>query len=343
MPPFSDLQNPFLIKMTVLMSPSFEDDSNIQDDHQIDPREPPRFYMSSVEPPTSVINILTGSLSENILNAIIVRSQTIEICRVGHDGLRSLKSSPIFGSILFSNLIRLPKENFDSIFIVTEKYDVMILEYIEEINSLRTRAYGNIDTEHYQKEESPLIAIDCHGQCIVLQIYKGVLSLINLSDTKLHHLCSYRNKENNNKNSNSNSKNSENNNHTKTKFTSNNPHYIAPINLTARSIFLDQPNIVSLEFIYNDKSYHEPALVCLVEYYDGSKNIKTYNVNLNEMRLEENVWSRALVDKGSSLIIPSNTNKFNFMVIGREVISYYTPESLQGGCLYSAKTLRLVK
>lgn len=113
-------------------------------------KEPPRLYLSAVQKPTAIINILTGSLSDpDTLNAVIVRNQSIEICKIGHDGLRNLCMHQIFGSIIFCRLIKLPKEDVDSIFVVTERYDVMILEYAEGLNQIKTRAYGNVDTESY--------------------------------------------------------------------------------------------------------------------------------------------------------------------------------------------------
>merc|ERR1719454_1276277 len=105
----------------------------------IDRKEPPRFYLSSVQKPTNIINITTGSLSmQDTLNAVVVRNQSIEICKIGHDGLKSLCMHQIFGTIIFTRLVKLPKEDVHSIFVVTERYDIMLLEYVEELNSLKT-------------------------------------------------------------------------------------------------------------------------------------------------------------------------------------------------------------
>lgn len=111
---------------------------------------PPRFYLAAVQEPTSIISIETGSLQNpNSLNALVARTQSLEVCKIGHDGLRSIYAHKIFGSIIFCKLIKLPSEQIHSIFVLTEKFDAMILEYVDAENCFKTRAFGNISDPSY--------------------------------------------------------------------------------------------------------------------------------------------------------------------------------------------------
>ena len=111
---------------------------------------PPRFYLAAVQEPTSIISIETGSLqNRNSLNALVARTQSLEVCKIGHDGLRSIYAHKIFGSIVFCKMIKLPGEEIHSVFVLTEKFDAMILEYADTENCFKTRAFGNIADPSY--------------------------------------------------------------------------------------------------------------------------------------------------------------------------------------------------
>ena len=90
----------------------------------------PKFYLAAVQEPTTIISIETGQLQgPNSLNAIVARSQSIEVCKIGHDGMRSLCTTKIFGTIICCKLIKLQGEDTHSIFVLTQKFDAMVLEY----------------------------------------------------------------------------------------------------------------------------------------------------------------------------------------------------------------------
>lgn len=90
-----------------------------------------------------------------------------------------------------------------------------------------------------------------------------------------------------------------------------------------------------MEFLYcgnnegHVKSSTQPSLVLLEEHYDGNIYMSSYTINLYDNDITKNKWGRALLDKGSTLIVPSTISKYQFMVIGRELITYYSPKNLQ--------------
>ena len=262
---------------------------------------PPRFYYSSVQAPTVVVSVEIGSLeSPNVLNAVIARDQSIELCQIGHDGLRQICTAKIFGSIKLCKLIKLPKENLHSIFFLTYKNEVGLLEYDPDSNSLKTRVYGNVNDSVYSEcQVKPLIAVEPFGRCIALRIYDGILKIIHFDEKT----------------------------YSSTKKCAGQPSKIKAITCMFRD-----SDVISFDFLKtgdDSGSLETPALVCLYQDADGDLNISTYQVFIKDECCQKKKWVKTKIDNEAKLVVASKDIKYQFLVIGSNVISYFNISTLE--------------
>lgn len=93
--------------------------------------------------------------------------------------------------------------------------------------------------------------------------------------------------------------------------------YKTPKELKAISIFPNESDIISMDFLYcgdQEVNLPSPVLVCLWQDYDANVNINTYNIHLKDEQCVPCKWKRNMVDAGTSLIVPSTSMKFQFIV-----------------------------
>uniref|UniRef100_A0A069DXU2 Putative splicing factor 3b subunit 3 n=1 Tax=Panstrongylus megistus TaxID=65343 RepID=A0A069DXU2_9HEMI len=141
-------------------------------------------YYVTAHKPTAVNACVTGHFtSETHLNLIVAKNSRIEIFLVGPEGLRPMKEVSIYGKIAVMQLYRPPDEVKDLLFIVTTRYNAMILEAQGEDDKLdiHTRAHGNIADRIGKISENGIIAvIDPEARVIGLRLYDGLLKIIPL-------------------------------------------------------------------------------------------------------------------------------------------------------------------
>src|SRR5690606_24511185 len=105
-----------------------------------------------------------------------------EVYLVTPEGLRSLKEVAFNGRIAIMQSFRMPNEEKDMLFIMTMKYNVMILEINRDPMGdfeVITRAHGIVAERVGQPAENGSIcAINPKARIIALRIYNGLLNLI---------------------------------------------------------------------------------------------------------------------------------------------------------------------
>ncbi|KAF2354903.1 hypothetical protein FHG87_014345 [Trinorchestia longiramus] len=149
-------------------------------------------YIVSAHKPTSVQACATGQLtSTNDLNLVIAHNNVLELHLVTPEGLKLLKEITIYGKIACLNLFT-PRPTSDTgekpkdlIFLLTDRYNVMILECITNGDQLDiiTRAHGNVADRNGKDCESGMQAVvDPEARCIILRLYEGLVKVIPLED-----------------------------------------------------------------------------------------------------------------------------------------------------------------
>ncbi|XP_054261134.1 DNA damage-binding protein 1 [Macrosteles quadrilineatus] len=141
-------------------------------------------YVVTAHKPTAVTACVTGNFtSTSDLNLILAKNTRIEIHLVTPEGLRPLKEIGLHGKVAVMKFFRPLNEKKDLLFIVTARYNAMILECKGEGDSLEiiTKAHGNVADRIGKASENGIIAvIDPEARVIGLRLYDGLLKIIPL-------------------------------------------------------------------------------------------------------------------------------------------------------------------
>ncbi|XP_063400808.1 DNA damage-binding protein 1-like [Mytilus trossulus] len=141
-------------------------------------------YVVTAHKPTAVNACVTGNFtSSDDLNLIIARNTRMEIYVVTPEGLRPIKEVGINGRIDVMELFRPPGESKDVMFILTSRYNAMILECQQDGENIDiiTRAHGNVQDRIGRPSETGIIGIvDPLCRVIGLRLYDGLFKVIPL-------------------------------------------------------------------------------------------------------------------------------------------------------------------
>lgn len=141
-------------------------------------------YFVTAHKPTAVNACVTGNFtSSDDLNLIIAKNTRLEIYVVTPEGLRPVKEVGICGRIAVLELYRPPGELKDLMFILTNKYNAMILECQQDGENIEiiTRAHGNVQDRIGRPSETGIIGIiDPLCRVIGLRLYDGLFKVIPL-------------------------------------------------------------------------------------------------------------------------------------------------------------------
>ncbi|XP_052801738.1 DNA damage-binding protein 1-like [Mya arenaria] len=141
-------------------------------------------YFVTAHKPTAVNACVTGNFtSSDDLNLIIAKNTRLEIDVVTPEGLRPIKEVGIYGRIAVLELFRPPGEHKDLMFVLTTKYNAMILECQQEGDNLEiiTRAHGTVQDRIGRPSETGIIGIiDPLCRVIGLRLYDGLFKVIPL-------------------------------------------------------------------------------------------------------------------------------------------------------------------
>ncbi|CAH0392029.1 unnamed protein product [Bemisia tabaci] len=141
-------------------------------------------YIVTAHKPTAVSACVAGNFTgPDDLNLILAKSNRIEIYLVTPEGLRAIKEICLYGKIAVMKSFRPPHESKDLLFIVTIRYNAMILECKGEGEALEiiTKAHGNVSDRIGKASENGIVAvIDPEARVIGLRLYDGLFKIIPL-------------------------------------------------------------------------------------------------------------------------------------------------------------------
>ncbi|KAK7098349.1 DNA damage-binding protein 1-like isoform X2 [Littorina saxatilis] len=141
-------------------------------------------YIVTAHKPTAVSACETGNFtSPDDLNLIIAKNTRMEIYSVTPEGLRPVKEVGIYGRICVMKLFRPVGESKDHMFVLTAKYNAMILECQQDGENIEiiTRAHGNVQDRIGRPSETGILGIiDPQCRCIGLRLYDGLFKVIPL-------------------------------------------------------------------------------------------------------------------------------------------------------------------
>ncbi|XP_046628743.1 DNA damage-binding protein 1 [Neodiprion virginianus] len=141
-------------------------------------------YVVTAQKPTAVTACVTGNFtSPTDLNLILAKNMRLEIHLVTPEGLRPLKEVGIYGKIAVIKFFRPPHEKKDLLFLLTTRYNAMILECIGEGEDIEiiTKAHGNVADRIGKASETGIKAvIDPKARVIGLRLYDGLFKIIPL-------------------------------------------------------------------------------------------------------------------------------------------------------------------
>ncbi|XP_037946592.1 DNA damage-binding protein 1 isoform X2 [Teleopsis dalmanni] len=141
-------------------------------------------YVVTAQNPTAVIACVCGNFtSPTDLNLVIARNSQLEIDLVTPEGLRPLKEVNINGQIAVMRHFRPPEGKKDLVFILTQRYNVMILEFIEEdgVIKVHTKADGTVsDPVGISAEGGVIAVIDPKARVVGMCLYKGLFTIVPL-------------------------------------------------------------------------------------------------------------------------------------------------------------------
>lgn len=142
-------------------------------------------YVVTAQKPTAVISCVTGNFtSPTDLNLLVAKVSRLEMYLVTPEGLRPMKEVGLYGRVAKMKLFRPPSEDKDLVFILTARYNAMILEWRTAPNGdleVVTRAHGNVSDRIGKPSENGILAvIDPQARVIGLRLYDGLFKIIPL-------------------------------------------------------------------------------------------------------------------------------------------------------------------
>lgn len=148
-------------------------------------------YIVTAQKPTAVTACVTGNFTSTTdLNLIVAKSSRLEIYLVTPEGLRPIKEIGINGKIAVMKLFRPAEAQKDLIFILTHRYNAMILACDVQGDDIEiiTKAHGNVADRVGKPAETGILAvIDPKARVIGMRLYEGLFKIIPL-DRDTHEL-----------------------------------------------------------------------------------------------------------------------------------------------------------
>ena len=103
------------------------------------------FYGVTAQSATAVSRALKGAFTQSDhTNLLLVKGSNIDVFLLGKEGLSSVASIPICGKIAFAGLFRPPTLDKDRLVVVTDKYDLCVLEWDVRNHEIKVVAQGDM-------------------------------------------------------------------------------------------------------------------------------------------------------------------------------------------------------
>ncbi|XP_063367200.1 DNA damage-binding protein 1 [Cydia amplana] len=142
-------------------------------------------YIVTAQKSTAVTSCITGNFtSPTDLNLLVAKVNRLEMYLVTPEGLRPMKEVGLYGKVAKMKLFRPPHETKDLVFLLTARYNAMILEWRTGTNGeleVVTRAHGDVSDIIGKPSENGILAvIDPQARVIGLRLYDGLIKIIPL-------------------------------------------------------------------------------------------------------------------------------------------------------------------
>jgi len=259
-------------------------------------------YVVTAHKPTAVNACATGNFtSHDDLNLLIAKNTRLEVYSVTPEGLRPLKEMSVYGRISVLQLFRPPGESKDLLFLLTARYNAMILECVSSTEEgaegaleIITRAHGNVQDRIGRPAETGIIGIvDPSCRVIGLRLYNGLFKVIPLDRD---------NRE-----------------------------------LKAFNVRMEELNIIDIAFLYpNNASVDvpsssaaapppvlDPPTLILIHQDQHGRHVRTYEIALREKELAKGPWKQDNVETEATMVIAVPSPLGGALIVGQESIAYH--------------------
>lgn len=137
-------------------------------------------YACTLQRPTICTHAIKGNFTgPDDINLIVAKSTTLEIHKVGPDGLTSMVDTDIYGRVLSLKLMRIRGEDTDVLFVSTEAYHSFVLAFDTAQQKLVTRAkYNDVGRIGRPTETGQKTFIDPENRMIGLHLFEGIIKII---------------------------------------------------------------------------------------------------------------------------------------------------------------------
>ncbi|PSN48913.1 hypothetical protein C0J52_03484 [Blattella germanica] len=278
-------------------------------------------YVVTAHKPTAVTACVTGNFtSPSDLNLILAKNTRLEIYLVTPEGLRPIKEVGLYGKVSVMKFFRPAHEVKDLLFIVTSRYNAMILECTGEGDNLEiiTKAHGNVADRIGKPSETGIIAvIDPEARSsrrVVGRRHekKHVLESLLWEFLSGHFLFEY--------------------------FPGwwigrGSPAASAPLKWSPRSTDLttsddtlwrlikgmEELQVQDLEFLHGCPN---PTIILIHQDLNG-RHVKTHEISLRDKEFVKIPWKQDNVETEASMVIPVPEPLCGAIIIGQESILYH--------------------
>lgn len=202
---------------------------------------------------------------------------------------------PIYGRIAVLELFRPPTSSVDLLLLVTEKYQLCVLEYAN--GELITRACGDVsDAVGRPADEGIRAVIDPDCRLIALHMYVSLLKV--LANTLVHSTPTPR-------------------------------AQVIPVNDSGQlgeafNLRLDDLTVLDLTFLHTP-SARRPLLAVLSQDQKRAHHLRTYEVHILEKDLVDGPWHAERLDGEAHSLIPVPAPLGGAIVLGKSSVSFVGP------------------
>jgi DNA damage-binding protein 1 len=150
---------------------------------------PPRMaynYVVTAQPPTAVHHSVVGHFTApEDRNLIVAQGTKLELFRMSVEGLIPVYHVNVYGIIATIELVRMPGEQSDSLFLSIERKNFMLLGWDAVNREFVTKANGDLADRVGKSRDlgDQLLAIDPQLRLIGMQLYDGLLKVVPIVPT----------------------------------------------------------------------------------------------------------------------------------------------------------------
>ncbi|CAH8852959.1 unnamed protein product [Trichobilharzia szidati] len=252
------------------------------------------FYHVTTQRPTTIVKTCTGHFtSPNDLNLLICKSTFIEVFDVTSEGLKLVRDVPINAKIVAACLFRRKDRDTDSLFLLTHKAGVAIIECVRSKDAVEfvTVASGSVEDKSARMIDQGFdVLIDPGSNYIVVRLYHGLLKIISLQciGDKIG-----------------------------TDFLD-----TSQWNVNTYSVRFEEGNVVDIAFIYG---YSLPTFAMIYED-ELVLHMKTYEIYGREPALRNVQLTLDSIEPDSKLLIPVPKPYGGVILVGDNIICYHTKD-----------------